>query len=91
MDDAKEYLIELVRDRKVLYCKGHKDFKDSRTIKRNNWEDVAKELATEHPEHCGEWKGKMNMLFVSTLLTCRSFLTYQNILAYAASYILRNI
>ena len=57
-DSAKEYLIELVRARKVLYSKAHQDFKDSRTVKRNNWDDVAKEMAKEHPTKCGNWKGK---------------------------------
>ena len=40
-DDEKEYLIELVRERPVLYRKGDKNFKDSRTIKPNNWKEVA--------------------------------------------------
>ena len=55
---VKEHLIELVRARPVLYSKAHKDFKDSRTIKRNNWDDIAKELASEHPDLCGNWTGK---------------------------------
>ena len=35
-DTMKEYLIELVRARRVLDSKAHKDFKDSRTVKKNN-------------------------------------------------------
>ena len=58
-NDVKVYLIELVRSRPVLYSKAHKDFKDSRTIKRNNWEDVAREMTTEHPTTCSHWKGKI--------------------------------
>ena len=57
-DTAKEYLIELVRARPVLYSKAHKDFKDSRTVKRNNWSDIAKEIAKEYPDTCGHWTGK---------------------------------
>ena len=58
-DTMKEYLIELVRARPVLYSKAHKkDFKDSRTVKRNNWSDIAKEIAKEYPDTCGHWTGK---------------------------------
>ena len=56
-DVAKEYLLELVRARKVLYSKSHEDFKDSRTVKKNNWDDVAAEMAKEHPTACDKWKG----------------------------------
>jgi 5'(3')-deoxyribonucleotidase len=58
MDTVKETLIELVRARPVLYTKGHNNFEDSRTVKRNNWDDIAKELASEHPDVCSNWAGK---------------------------------
>ena len=38
-----------------LRSKSHKDYKDPRTIKQNN---IAKEMAMEHPTMCGHWKGK---------------------------------
>lgn len=40
----QEALIEAVRCRPVLFDKTHKDYKDARGIKKNNWLDVAKEV-----------------------------------------------
>ena len=53
-DSVKEYFIEFVRARPVLYSKSHKDFKDSRKIKRN----YCDEMVEEHPTVCGNWKSK---------------------------------
>ena len=48
-EDEKEMLIELVRQRLVLYVKSKEDYKDSRTIKANNWSDIAGEIKAAHP------------------------------------------
>lgn len=58
-DSYKEYLISLVRARPVLYSKSEKAYKDSRTVKKNNWEDITKELASEFPSECGQWTGML--------------------------------
>ena len=39
-DHHVEVLIELVRSRPVLWQKSHPDYKNTRRIKANNWEDV---------------------------------------------------
>lgn len=44
-NEWQEVLIEGVRQRRVLWDKTHKDYKDGRTIKKNNWDDVAKEVS----------------------------------------------
>ena len=62
-DNHNEFLIELVRARPVLFSKKDKNFKDSRTVKKNNWEDVARETAAQHPNKCGQWTGKSNSGF----------------------------
>ena len=46
-DLVNEYLIELVHVRPVLYAKSHKNYTGSRMIKRNNWDEIAKEMAKE--------------------------------------------
>lgn len=48
-DTCKELLIDLVRERPCLWDKRHSDYKDSRTIKTNNWKDVTQLLN----EKCG--------------------------------------
>jgi hypothetical protein len=55
-DREKEFLIELVRVRPVLYNKLDGNFKDVRTIKKNNWDDVASEMK-EFPESCADISG----------------------------------
>ena len=57
-DREKEFLIELVRVRPVLYNKLDGSFKDVRTIKKNNWDDVASEMKKEFPESCADISGK---------------------------------
>ena len=37
----QELLIELVRDRPCLYDKSHRDYFDTRGVKKNQWKDVA--------------------------------------------------
>ena len=61
-NSAKVYLIKLVRVRKVLYSKAHQDFKDSRTVECNNWDDVAKEMAnTPFTRANLKWAGPVMM------------------------------
>ena len=48
-DDCCEELIELVRARPVLWRKREKNYKDSRTVKQNNWKDVIAELKENRP------------------------------------------
>ena len=52
-------LIELVKARRCLWDKGHKDYKDNRTTKQNNWEDIYKDL--KHATHM-EWKIQQDIL-----------------------------
>ena len=43
MSDQKiSMIIELVQERPVLWQKSHPSYKDSRRVKRNNWEDVSR-------------------------------------------------
>lgn len=45
--DYTETLIELVRERPALWQKKHKNYKDTKTVKNNNWEDVRNMLREE--------------------------------------------
>lgn len=45
----QEILINAVASRRCLWDKNHKDYKDTRTIKTNNWTDVKEEVN----EKCG--------------------------------------
>ena len=54
----KELLIEFVRTRPVLYSKAHKDYKETRTVKQNNWNDIPTALAKKYPESCASWTGE---------------------------------
>ena len=51
MADEKyiESLVELVRQRDVLWRKSHSGYKDSRLAKYNNWKDIASELTSMYP------------------------------------------
>lgn len=40
--DPTELLIDLVRERPILYDRSSNKFKDSRRLKENNWTDIAK-------------------------------------------------
>lgn len=47
MAEWQELLIELVRNRPCLWDKSHTAYKDSRTIKANNWSDISNEMKRE--------------------------------------------
>ena len=44
MAEWQEVLINLMREKPILYDKSHPDYKDSRNKKRNHWQDVLDEF-----------------------------------------------
>ncbi|KAF6029072.1 hypothetical protein EB796_012622 [Bugula neritina] len=54
MNDWQEILINEVRSRRCLWDKSHGDYKDTRTVKSNNWVDVAKVMSEKTAK---EWNG----------------------------------
>ena len=44
--DCVALLIELVRDRPCLYDKSCREYRDTKTVKANNWKDVATNLSS---------------------------------------------
>lgn len=45
-DEHVELFIELVRARPCLYDLAHPDYKDTTTVKKNNWLDISKEFSS---------------------------------------------
>lgn len=52
----QEILIELVRDRPILYDKSCNNYKDSRVRKLNNWKDITAEV---NKQCDAEYDGKL--------------------------------
>ena len=52
-DYAKdEMLIELVKNRKPLYDMSTKSYRDARTVKRNCWKQILKEMTKSYGPSC---------------------------------------
>lgn len=43
--EMQEILLNSVAARRCLWDKTHNDFKDTRNVKNNNWQDVASEVS----------------------------------------------
>ena len=48
-DNHLELFIDLVRERKVIWCKRENGYKDSRGVKLNNFKDIVSELERAFP------------------------------------------
>ncbi|KAF6040350.1 RXRG [Bugula neritina] len=65
MNDWQEILINEVRSRRCLWDKSHGDYKDTRTVKSNNWVDVAKVMSEKTAK---EWNGKNEIVIMIIIM-----------------------
>jgi len=66
MNDWQEILINEVRSRRCKWNKSHGDYKDTRTVKSNNWVDVTRVVSEKTAK---EWNGKNEIVIIIIIIT----------------------